>query len=238
MSSSFFTNFHYVIACHEKAKAIDDPCAWIPWILWRIWKNSNSVVFKGLDFDAQITISKAKEDAMEWDERNRIANVSLQRNTDNEERKSWKPPPVEWLKCNTNASWLLVEERCGIGWILRDEFGNFKWMGAWTIPKVKSALEAEAEALCWALRMMVSLGYQKLILETDSLNLAKSVNQETTFSQLAPIIQDIRSMLTQIPEVKVVFYHREGNEAANRIAKKSISSSIRPCLLKRPMKVS
>lgn len=37
----------------------------MPWLLWRIWKNRNDFLFKGIDYPASGTIEKATEDMKE-----------------------------------------------------------------------------------------------------------------------------------------------------------------------------
>lgn len=59
----------------------------------------------------------------------------------------WKKQLQGCLKCNSDGAWPRTGSRCGAGWVLRDQEGNIKWIGAKVIPKVKTVLEVEVEAL-------------------------------------------------------------------------------------------
>lgn len=70
---------------------------------------------------------------------------------------------------------------------------------------------------------MVQLYYQKVIFESDSLELVSMINNEEQRPSLAPILQGIKLLLSRIQELKLVLSPREGNEVADRIARESLS---------------
>lgn len=59
---------------------------------------------------------------------------------------------------DVDGSWFQERSQSGLGWILRDFRGKVKWIGAKTIPRLRSALDVEAEAVRWAVLMTWSLG--------------------------------------------------------------------------------
>ncbi|XP_018510873.1 uncharacterized protein LOC103846078 [Brassica rapa] len=138
--------------------------------------------------------------------------------------KKWKPPPTNWLKCNTDGAWHKDRENCGLGWICRDNKEKLIWAGARAIQRLGSSIETEAEALQWAAETLVRFGYKRVIFETDSLTLAKMLNgEETVWLILQPTLQVISHLLSKIPEVAVQFSPRGGNKAADRIAKETFT---------------
>ena len=38
----------------------------VPWLLWRLWKNRNELVFRGREFNAQEVLRRAEDDLEEW----------------------------------------------------------------------------------------------------------------------------------------------------------------------------
>ncbi|CAL9231933.1 unnamed protein product [Arabidopsis halleri] len=138
-------------------------------------------------------------------------------------RAKWKPPQPGWVKCNTDGAWNAESTNCGIGWILRDHEKNVLWLGARSLPRVGKVLEVEVESLRWAVLSMARFNYRKVIFETDSQQLVSLIRGEKENNHLNPIIQDIKHLLQQFEEYKVVFTFREGNGVADRIAKESLS---------------
>lgn len=96
-------------------------------------------------------------------------------------------------------------------------------MGARAIPRVKSVLEAETEALRWAILNASRFNYTKVIFESDSQQLVSMLRQGIHGPILAPLLQDIEQLLQHFTEVKVEYVCRKANGVADRIAKESIS---------------
>ncbi|CAL9213983.1 unnamed protein product, partial [Arabidopsis halleri] len=97
------------------------------------------------------------------------------------------------------------------------------WIGARAVPRVNSALEAELEALRWAVLSLSRFNYRKVIFESDSQQLVSLLNDCGDRPSLDPILQDIKQLLQHFEETKFVYIRREGNGAADRIAKESLS---------------
>lgn len=199
----------------------------VPWLLWRIWKNRNELISKGKEYNAQEVLTKAMEDQEEWERREAEANGPRcppnppARET--REAVKWKKPPQGWVKCNTDGAWSKEGNRWGIGWVLRDNQGKVLWVGARALPRTRTVMEMETEALRWAVLFMSRLNYQNIIFESDAQELIKLLNSGEGWPHLDPQLQDIRSLLPNFNEVKFVFSSREGNKAADRVARESSS---------------
>lgn len=96
-----------------------------------------------------------------------------------------------------------------MGWVLRDQGGKVMWMGARALPRLKTSLETEAEALIWAMVRHVSLGYKNIYIESDSQQLMKMIQEVKAWPALGSIIQDINQLLPLFSEATIVFFHRE-----------------------------
>lgn len=98
----------------------------VPWLLWRLSKNKNELMFKGKDYEAMSVIRKAHEDAEEWqkrrhDELEEVKHTQVKAPTNTNQRCSWTPPPANWLKFNSDGAWKKNKENSGLGWLRRDE---------------------------------------------------------------------------------------------------------------------
>lgn len=87
--------------------------------------------------------------------------------------------------------------------------------GKTRIAKVKAVMEAELEALRWAIITMSRLQYRKIIFESDAQELIKILNSGEVRPHINPSLQDIKIMLQQFEEVKFVYSPRGGNEVAD-----------------------
>ncbi|XP_018462688.1 uncharacterized protein LOC108833789 [Raphanus sativus] len=194
----------------------------VPWLLWRIWKNRNEFVFRGTDYMAQATTRKAWEDAVAWRDRVEVEIEEVKRPAAEAPIVKWKPPDSLKFKCNTDGAWTKESELGGVGWILRDHHGLLVWAGARKMTGLRSAIEAEAEALRWASQTLAGFGYKEVTFESDSLQLVKMLKgEEKWWTVLEPILQDIVISLSVIAGWKVQFVPRDGNKSADRIAKET-----------------
>lgn len=110
-----------------------------------------------------------------------------------------------------------------IGWVLRDEKGNVLWMGSRKIPRMRSILEVEVEALRWATLVVSNFNYVNVVFETDSKEAADAVEGKEEWPMFRAVIQDIHQLLSRIKNHKLIFQSRESKFVADRIARESLS---------------
>lgn len=87
----------------------------VPWLLWRIWKNRNTFLFRNKDYQALEIIQKASEDAREWKSREEVKKVEVKQHIVEGPEKRWSPPPSSHLKCNIDGLWKQESREGGIG---------------------------------------------------------------------------------------------------------------------------
>ncbi|XP_013662913.2 uncharacterized protein LOC106367640 [Brassica napus] len=224
LSDSLYANLARVMNLKHQdptEKVYDDL---VPWLLWRIWKNRNEFLFKGIDYTPPSTVSKAREDMEEWlkrkEEEKTVANTAPR----SSQHHRWKPPPTSWIKCNSDGAWQRDRHQNGMGWISRNEHGKLLWAGMKSVQGLRSPAEAEAEGIKWAMHSMSSLGYKQVIFETDALLIVKMVaGTEEIWPNLKPIIMEIQNCLTGNASYRLEYYPRESNKAADKIANEAFS---------------
>ncbi|KAM1682686.1 hypothetical protein EV1_033614 [Malus domestica] len=79
----------------------------------------------------------------------------------------WSPPPSPFLKINVDASWSCSSLSGFVGVVVRDAFGQFKAAARYAISSPSVAV-AEALALLRGCELGSSLGFQSVIMESDS----------------------------------------------------------------------
>lgn len=187
-----------------------------------MWKNRNELLFRNKDYDAAVTVMKAREDTEAWKSREEVKMKEVKTTTTEPIKRRWSPPQPTHLKCNTDGSWKQETGEGGVGWVLRDHQGNMLWAGAKRITGLGSELEVEAEAMRWAVYTLAGFGYKNVIFETDSQVLARMLRkEEEVWPRVCPVIQEISASLMGFNEVEVVHYPRGGNKVADRIAKET-----------------
>lgn len=66
-SGSLYANMFWILIFHQEQPQLINVTKLTPWIAWRIWKNRNDLVFKGIEYKAPEVLNKAEEDAEEWE---------------------------------------------------------------------------------------------------------------------------------------------------------------------------
>ena len=75
------------------------------WLLWRIWKALNNLVFNTFRESPSTTVLKAEVETKEWLNATQIQTQrTTHRRTNDAATKRWKNPPPMTVKCNFDAS--------------------------------------------------------------------------------------------------------------------------------------
>nr|GMD43941.1 ATP-dependent DNA helicase SRS2-like protein At4g25120 [Ipomoea batatas] len=142
-------------------------------VCWNIWTLRNNIIWKNQPIEsAGYIVKSAQNYYAAWCE----ATIDRQQ----AERRSntivsWTKPPQGFLKLNVDAAINKQDARMGFGCVLRDELGHFiaargsPWRGYY------SAKEAEAVAIRESLTWIKTLNVDKIIIETDSLQVTQAL---------------------------------------------------------------
>ncbi|KAL2892746.1 hypothetical protein RDABS01_008655 [Bienertia sinuspersici] len=89
---------------------------------------------------------------------------------------SWSPPPMGWVKVNTDAN-VIAGEKASIGAVIRDEKGALKAFGVRLVGPASVEI-AEAEAARYGLMLARRLGFLRIILECDAIGVTNAINSK------------------------------------------------------------
>lgn len=204
-------------------------------IWWWLWKWRNNKIFQ-VDFQTpmnRIGVIKAfvESNRLSWSVH--YQNISQQVE---EIFFSWKKPPGEWVKVNVDGSCDQRTGKIGAGGIIRDHSG--KWMVGFlhNIGKGNSFI-AKAWASLSGIQVAIDRGFSCVILESDSLEIVKLINDLNplpTEHPLFSIVFSIRQCMGRLANVKVVHVFREVNTCADMMANLAIQEPIRVKVLTEP----
>ena len=218
---------------------------------WRIWQNPNSFlsrIYKGryhhsLDFLQSSNVKHASygyksiqlgKELLQQGLRVRIGdgkntNVVLPNSGPQQQivkSSKWEPPPIGWIKCNFDYSFVSEDTMDGVGLILRDELGRFLGAGSIQVQSMQTSLEGEALSFLIALQQVWVRGFQRVWFEGDSKELCTIINQVKEHVELGNLLCDIRHWIQLLLECSLDFVNRENNQAVDAIAKNAIHQNI------------
>ncbi|KAL6218517.1 hypothetical protein ACLB2K_011727 [Fragaria x ananassa] len=151
----------------------------------------------------------------------RSANVPVLGTTNHSPPKTipttWSPPPVGWVKVNSDAAWL-PSSSAGLGVIIRDS--SERVIGglaeAAVIPSVEGA---EAEAILRGVELAISLNLKQIIVESDSKQLISELLSSSVRSwRTYPALETIRRRSLMFDRCTWNWTPRSTNQAAHHAA--------------------
>ena len=194
--------------------------------VWLIWKNRNQAVFKRRPLNPRLAKS-ISDYALEFffcagptnGIRNQVTNLV-----------KWVRPECGWMKLNTDGSALGNPGIAGGGGVIRDWAGN--WVAGFS-RKIGVATSLVAEL--WAIRdgLMLCIDRRLTMVEVESdAKVVVDMLGDSHYSNIAiaPLLEDCRFLLSQIPQVRIKHCYREANRCADKLARKGANQFLN-CVL-------
>ncbi|CAN6584252.1 unnamed protein product [Malus baccata var. baccata] len=194
--------------------------------LWRLWKNRNDLIFKGVSHHPLDILGLWTRNLGEFRAAGTQRTTSTQPNAGQPSlvlaRRSglWRKPGFGTIKVNTDAAWHKETLLAGVGWVARDFAGLLQAAGGSGGRLCHSAAAAEMVAIRSALEFCVRCGLRSVAIESDAKNIIQMLRNETTpdFS-LECIFGDIVTLARGLESVTYEFVSRESNRAAHSVAR-------------------
>lgn len=132
---------------------------------------------------------------------------------------SWKPPPENTYKINSDGSFDSDKRTGGWGFVVRNVNGEVLAAGAGNIRYASSALHAEAIATYKSIVHAAQLGMSRIILEMDASVLATSLKStDVDRSSIGALVVQIREMMqSEFSSCVVSVCNRNCNKVADSL---------------------
>jgi ribonuclease HI len=138
---------------------------------------------------------------------------------------TWTRPEARTMKLNVDAAYYVEEGTGAVGAVIRDYEGRFVAAKMVLLPHVASAAMAEAAAMCQGLILAESIGCNRLVAESDSMETIEACSGgQRWWNESSAIFADCVDRVASIGEVSFKFCPREANQVAHELARHSFSS--------------
>ncbi|CAN6703250.1 unnamed protein product [Malus baccata var. baccata] len=159
--------------------------------LWRLWKNRNEVIFKGIIRQPLDILEAWRKSTSEYknclereDDDNRARLPKTTKASDTFCTK-WQKPRFGTIKINSDAAWCKDTFRMGLGWLGRDFAGLLQAAGGTGSGFCHSDAAAEASAIRYALLACIDHGFNDIIIESDASLVIKMLKKEVEGNRAA-----------------------------------------------------
>uniref|UniRef100_A0A453JMD1 RNase H type-1 domain-containing protein n=1 Tax=Aegilops tauschii subsp. strangulata TaxID=200361 RepID=A0A453JMD1_AEGTS len=195
-------------------------------VMWAIWTSRNNITHDKESLKPAQALKRIRETLM-------LLELPLE-HTRIMPGFGWRPPELEYVKINTDASVSMTENRSGVGGLART---SSTFVAAWSKPhlNVTDPLTAEAPALRDGVIFGKLQGLQRVVFETDCLELVQLWNsQHFTRSVIAPILLDIEELASSFPSFDIQHVFRQANTSAHLCAKHASTLGVTDCWMNSP----
>lgn len=214
-------------------------------MLWRAWHLRNDIIHgKGeesvqssvrflISYRESLQIAKAgspesgdrkgKKKLFEDDRQKELRKQASRSSTEN---AKWSPPPMGWVKINSDASFCISSGKASAGIVIRDDRGQVLLTSWKVVSNCTTAMEAEAVACLEEVRLAVEWVRLPARLEADCSMLIDALTSlAPTRASWTGVLQDIRGVGALLPEVVFDKVKREANSVAHSLAKLAVANN-------------
>ncbi|RYR63043.1 hypothetical protein Ahy_A04g020830 [Arachis hypogaea] len=187
---------------------------------WCIWKARNQYIFQHIKINPQKVIIQSELLTSEYQratQESSRANIPDTNRGGVRKRITWRPPPKNRLKVNTDAAFHRGTSTAALAAVVRDWQGKVI-TGITATFKTTSPLTAEAQAYREALILIKNIQIPNCLIETDCLPLVQAIKARTPIVEADAIIRDILQLLEEAPDVGATWTPRDGNKLAHQLA--------------------
>jgi len=194
-------------------------------LLWSIWKSRNALIFRNESISPMGTLLRAKRNWAEWKLGTTSTSSSPTPCSSPQPHHypqslhliGWKLPWGGFIKLNFDGT--KSTAGAAAGFVLRSWQGGFIKAGTRFL-ECASVLVAEATALRDGISAALQAGFRKIEVEGDNQVVLKAVQKQIhTPWQITPILEDIWHMISSCESISFSHIYREGNMAADWMAK-------------------
>ncbi|RYR08900.1 hypothetical protein Ahy_B05g076767 [Arachis hypogaea] len=189
-------------------------------VCWCIWKARNEHIFQQTKVNPEKVIIYSEHLATEYHNATKGLNIDnkpkVGKNGESK-RITWRPPPHNKVKVNTDAVFHRETGMAALAAVVRDWQGKIITETTSTF-RTTSALAVKAQAYRETFILIKNLQIANCIIETDCLPLVQAIKARTPLAESDAIIRDILQLLDEAPDVGATWTPQEGNKFAHQLA--------------------
>ncbi|OVA01252.1 Reverse transcriptase zinc-binding domain [Macleaya cordata] len=186
-------------------------------LMWSIWMSRNDLLHNNHLQSDQFILNRALK--MTPLHQNPVRQIIATGDSEPHTTSAWRPSRNGWTKINTDGAWDPINLKGGLGFIIRDCLGTFKFAAA--VPtNVSSAEEAEIRAIWIAMKKAVELGIKTLEIEGDAAVVVEQLqrrNYRGSWNTEA-FLRDIEVWSTNFEKLSFNYCPRLCNSVAHELA--------------------
>lgn len=169
-------------------------------ICWSLWFERNQVVFNNKIKDWEDVIIRARRLGENFFTTEHVPNsFDLQQSLCH----FWRPPPVDFIKVNVDASVTISADSYGVGLVGRDSNGQVLFAEGRCYSGSVSSFVAELRAVEEGLKMTFNLGYDHMVLESDALQVINAIHDFPPLSADGHMIGLVRKFASRFQIAKI-----------------------------------
>ncbi|KAJ1405964.1 Ribonuclease H domain [Sesbania bispinosa] len=129
-------------------------------------------------------------------------------------------PPTGVTKINVDGSCMIHNSCLGVGGVFR--YSSGQWISGFSgFVGLGESIVAEFQAVYWGLHLALDMGFRKIYLESDALEVVQSLNMgDPPYLDVhADLLGSIKELMRRSMDVSITFSPRESNKAADYLAK-------------------
>lgn len=180
------------------------------WYIWvaqndKLWQNKPTtgirLIVQGTKLHLQDWKEIYEDDTLSYSNRLRII-------------EKWEKSQAGWSKLNVDVATDVGGGIMGLGWVLRDEHGQFQATKCVPWNGVFSSHEAEAMSICEALSQLKAFKMDYIQIEPDALQVIHGLNTTRHNSSFELILLDVKDIINHFSYVFFSFAKRYANQIA------------------------
>ncbi|XP_057770854.1 uncharacterized protein LOC130990645 [Salvia miltiorrhiza] len=189
-------------------------------VLWQIWKDRNRAIWEGVFPVPARSVLQAAEARIEWLLAREKRSVQHPSSSPAVTCGGWHPLPLEYVKCNVDATFFSDINAVGIGIVVRSHDGNFVTGKSMKLMGLRRVDEGELIGIKEALSWLKFLGLSRGWVESDCKRACEALcSSERNISEMGTLAAFCRKELASMPDIQVNHVRREHNGIAHFLAK-------------------
>ncbi|KAG7584558.1 Ribonuclease H-like superfamily [Arabidopsis suecica] len=182
--------------------------------MWYIWKARNRKIFDNLSEPPQETLNIAIQEEEEWRRANQREDPQPMRNSTVQESSIPDDRPV----CFIDGSWHRDTSRSGHRWIALCG-GRLVHLGLKGSRRSLSPLHAELETLLWAMKCLLAVQINSILILTDCTDLIEMTSSPEEWPTFSTEMRDYVYYRDLFSMFSIKYIPRSGNTSADYLAK-------------------